>query len=299
MELRHLRYFIAIAEELSFSRAARRLNLSQPPLSQQILDLERELGVRLFERGPRKVRLTHAGEAFLAEARATLSQADHAALTAQRADRGEVGLLQIGYLTSATNACFAKIIHEFRQLHPEVTLDLRDMNEVDMLRAMRAGSLHAALLRAVPEDDELAVTPLWTDTLNVALPAKHRLARQKQVSLRDLAGEPFIQLNPSFYPIASHCFMLVCREAGFIPRISQQASDYLSLLWLVASGLGIAVATDSLRDLQRDGMVWKPLCDATKAARMLLVTRKDEASPTLVAFRKLAAKYEQRRGRRG
>jgi DNA-binding transcriptional LysR family regulator len=107
------------------------------------------------------------------------------------------------------------------------------------------------------EDDELAVTPLWTDTLNVALLAKHRLAKQKQVS------------------------------------------DYLSLLWRVASGLGIAVATDRLRDLQRDGMVWKPLCDATKAARMLLVTRKDEASPTLMAFRKLAAKYEQRHGRRG
>jgi len=291
MELRHLRYFIAIAEELSFSKAAVRLHISQPPLSQQILDLERELGVRLFERGPRQVKLTHAGEAFLSEARATLSQAGNAVLTAQRADRGEVGQLHIGYLTSATNASFAAIIRDFRQQLPQVALHLRDMNEVDMLRAIREGSVHAALLRAVPEDDELAIAPLWTDTINVALPAAHPLARKKSISIRDLAAESFIILDPSFYPIASNCFMLVCREVGFIPRITQHASDYLSLLWLVASGLGITLATDSLRDLQRDGMIWKPLRDVPKDARMLLVTRKDNTSPVLAAFRTLAAKY--------
>jgi hypothetical protein len=289
MELRHLRYFIAIAEELSFSKAAVRLHISQPPLSQQILDLERELGVRLFDRGPRKVKLTHAGEAFLSEARATLSQAGKAALTAQRADRGEVGQLQIGYLTSATNASFAAIIRSFRRHHPHVALELQDMNEVDMLRGVRNGSLHAVLIRAVPEDDELAVQPMWTDTINVALPDSHPLVRRKVVSIRDLADESFVVLNPSIYPIASNCFMLTCREVGFIPRITQHASDYLSLLWLVASGLGITLVTESLRDLQRNGMVWKPLRDVPKTARMLLVTRKDNTAPALAAFRAIVS----------
>jgi len=290
MELRHLRYFIAIAEEHSFSKAAVRLSISQPPLSQQILDLEQELGVRLFERGPRRVKLTHAGEAFLSEARATLSQAGKAALTAQRAERGEVGQLQIGYLSSATNTAFAAIIHKFRQQHPHVALDLRDMNEVDMMRAIREGSLHAALLRGVPEDDVLAVDALWTDSIHVALPVRHRLASRRRISIKDLADESFIVLNPTLYPITSNCLILGCRESGFIPRITQYASDYMSLIWLVASGMGITLATESLRDLQRNGMVWKPVRDMPKAAQMLLVSRKDNASPVLAAFGAIARK---------
>ena len=288
MELRHLRYFIAVAEESSFSRAAQRLHIAQPRLSQQIAALEGELGVQLFERNARGVTLTHAGEEFLKEARLAVAQAHHAVQIAQRAGRGEVGQIEIGFLTSATNVFFARIIRSFRARHPQVALALRDMCEADLLKRIRSGKLDLALMRNVPEDDEIKAEALWSDSMNIGLPADHPLAAQPRVALADLSGVPFIMLSPERYPLGHACVLTVCRDAGFIPLVAQNANDYQSMIWLVSTGAGVAIVSETLRDLQREGMVWRPLTGLTKDARMLMVWRRDNGSPVLRLFQDVA-----------
>ncbi len=285
MELRHLRYFIAVAEAGSFSDAARRLHIAQPPLSQQIGALEGELGVRLFLRTARGVRLTRAGEAFLVEARLALAQSARAMDTARRAERGEVGRLDVGFITSATNAVFSRIIQRFRVAHPHISLALHDLCEVDLIKHLRAGLLDAAFMRHVPEDDDIQITELWRDMLSLGLPEEHPLAAKHAVRVAEIAPEPFVMLNPDRYPMACNCIHTLCREqGGFFAQVSQHANDYQSLLWLVSVGAGVTIATDSLQSLRREGMVWRPLKDAIRHAQMLMVRRRANDSPALRLF---------------
>ncbi len=284
MELRHLRYFVAVAEALNFSRAAEKLHIAQPPLSQQIQNLEEELGVALFERNGRRIRLTHAGEMFLGEARGVLAQSSQAALTAQRASRGEAGLIDIGFLTSATNERFSKIIRTFRQTHPRVELGLHDVSETQLLSELRGRRIQLGFIRNVSEDEELAVEKIWEDRLNVALPKDHRLAAKSRVRLADLVHEPFVMLNDQNYPIGNSCLRVLCRTAGFIPRVVQYANDLQSLVWLTAAGVGVGFVTSGLEDFHREGMVYRPLAADVKKAEMLMVWRRDEASPVLAQF---------------
>jgi DNA-binding transcriptional LysR family regulator len=293
MELRHLRYFIAVAEELNFSRAAVRLHIAQPPLSQQIRDLERDLDVQLFERGARRVRLTAAGEALLTEARATLAQSEHARLTAQRAQRGEYGTLEIGFLTSTTNARLAGIVRTFRREYPGVTLGLHDLSEVEILQRLRERRLHAGLLRGFAGDSELAVEPVWREPMNVALPAEHPLARRSAVRLAQLADEPLIMLEDARFPLGNSCLRLLCEQAGFRPRVVQFTRDMQSLIWLVAAGVGCGFVADGLRDFRRDGMVYRPLTPRINA-EMRMLWRTDDRAPALTAFRALM--HKQTRG---
>jgi DNA-binding transcriptional LysR family regulator len=295
MELRHLRYFVAVAEALNFSRAAEKLHIAQPPLSQQIQNLEGELGVALFERTGRRIKLTHAGAMFLEEARALLAQSSRAALTAQRASRGEAGLLDVGFLTSATSARFAGIIRAFRETHPRVELGLHDLCETQMLRDLRAGRIHLGFLRNLPEDEELVVEPVWEDTLNVALPEHHPLTAKARVPLAALAGEPFVMLDDDKFPIGNGCLRVLCQSAGFRPRVVQYANDLQSLVWLTAVGVGVAFVTSGLEDFQRAGMVYRPLSAQVKKARMLMAWRRDNSSPVLGEFQQVVRRVCQGR----
>src|SRR4029450_6504614 len=195
MELRHLRYFVAVAEELHFGRAAARLHIAQPPLSRQIRDLEREVGTALFERVPRGVALTPAGRAFLPEARLTLAQAARAQRTAERAGRGEIGRLRVGFVEAATySRVLPEVLGFFRMHLPNIGISLFEMDSHQQADAFRDGRIDLGVLHSVPADaDRLRpVEPVYTDAMIAAIPGTHRLAEQPRFSLANCAGEPFV-----------------------------------------------------------------------------------------------------------
>src|SRR3954453_15892050 len=203
MELRHLRYFVAVAEELHFGRAARRLQLAQPPLSRQIQGLEQELGVRLLERTKRHVELTPAGKVFLEHARKLLTEADHAVAAARRAARGEIGRLAIGFVGAATYSALPELLRVFHTRFPDVELVLYEMTSAHQHDALREGRIEVGFVRPAIPDDTLARRVARGEPLVAALPAGHRLARRDEpIPLSDLAGEPFILFprdpRPSF-----------------------------------------------------------------------------------------------------
>ena len=284
MELRHLRYFVAVAEELHFGRAATRLHLSQPPLSRQIRELEEELGVRLLQRDRRRVELTSAGAAFLADARDILARSDRAAERALRASRGELGEIDVGFVTSATTDAFAAILREFHHARPEVEVRLFDQMPQQQLEGLSSGRLDVGFLRPPIDHALLRSECVWRDSLVLALPAEHPLAKKERVLWTDIAHEPFVgvpwQQSPGFQSV----FHEACRAAGFVPRIKQSANDLPTVIWLVSVGTGIAVVTAGLASLARSSVALRPLEPAGPLVEMVVAWRRDETSPLVDAF---------------
>lgn len=248
MELRHLRYFVAVAEELHFGRAADRLHIAQPPLSRQIRDLEREIGAPLFERVPRGVELTAAGRAFLPEARLTLAQAERAGRAAQRAARGETGRLRVGLVEAATYSGILPDVLGFFRLHlPNVGLSLFEMNSLQQGEAFRDDRIDVGILHNPPADADrwLHVEQVHSDPMVVALSRAHRLARRTRVSLADLAGEPFILFPREVVPVLYDELISRCRAAGFSPRVVQEAIGWQTATGLVAADVGVAFVPQS------------------------------------------------------
>ncbi len=289
MELRHLRYALAIAEELHFTRAAAKLGIGQPPLSQQIKALEKELGVQLFHRMTRGVELTEAGEAFMPLAQASVAAAEQAAAAAQRAAKGEIGEFAIGFTSSASyNPIVPRIIGRFRELYPELSIRLIEQDTTRLLRAMADGALDIAFLRpALGETDGLVVKRLPDEELLVALPPKHRLAgpETKRVNLVDLAGDPFILYPRSNGRLLYDSMIAACRNAGFSPRISQEAPQMASTVNLVAAGVGVALVPASMNQLHAHGVVYKRIKgDGPKAQLVVAHRRAGPLSPTVRNF---------------
>jgi DNA-binding transcriptional LysR family regulator len=284
MELRHLRYFVAVAEELHFGRAAARLHISQPPLSQQIRDLEQELGVRLLERNRRRVALTPAGASFLDEAREILRRSERAGERARRASRGELGELGVGYVTSAMNEPLAAILREFRRTRPGVELQLHDQLPDQQLEGLRAGRLDVGFLRPPVDDPLLRAECIWREPLVVALPADHPLAAQPRVRWRDLAGEPFVNLPWHAAPGFQRVLFEACRAAGFAPQVRQLANDLPTVIWLVGAGVGVAVVSAGLAGLSRHSVVYRPLRPRGPLVEMVVAWRRDARSPVVEAF---------------
>ena len=246
MELRHLRYFVGVAEELHFGRAAQRLGISQPPLSQQIRALEDELGVALFERSSRRVALTAPGRLFLAEARRTLAQAAHAIQVARRAELGEIGELTVGFSTSAPfTTVVSQALFTFRQRYPGIRLLLNEMPRDAQIEALAARELDVAFIRGfdlpvLPPD--IRALPLIEEPLLLAMRSGHPLADlDRPVRLADLAGESFVLFGRERGSGFNEHFGLLCRRAGFEPHIAQEASGLATLLGLVAAGFGITM----------------------------------------------------------
>ncbi|QIN79973.1 LysR family transcriptional regulator [Rubrobacter marinus] len=282
MELRHLNYFVAVAEELSFSRAAQRLHIAQPPLSAQIKRLEDDLGVRLFDRTNRGVRMTEAGELLLEEARRILVQVDQTINVVQRVGHGEVGRLTLGFVPSASNEVLPPILSEFTKRFPKVELYLREMRPDRIVQRLHMKQIDAGFLYLPLEDPVLNVEPVSREPLVLALPEMHPLASHPSVVLRDLAQEPFIL--PARYHMSGLYGRVAdaCREAGFVPKaIQKEVWAMPTIVGLVAGGIGVALVPASIQNFSRKGVVYKPVSDLSSAVELGVVWRQDDSGVVL------------------
>ncbi|MGB3127294.1 MAG: LysR substrate-binding domain-containing protein [Pseudomonas sp.] len=287
MELRHLRYFIAVAEELHFGRAAQVLGISQPPLSQQIQALEREVGARLFERTNRRVELSEAGRLFLQEARLVLAQVDKAADVARRAQLGELGELKIGFTSSAPfNSSIPQAIFAFRQAFPAVHLNLQEMSSTEVAESLVDESIQVGLMRPLPLPDSLSVIELMREPLVAVLNAGHPLVEgsERGLHLAQLADEPFV-FFPRTYGSGLYAQLLsLARDAGFSPHFAQEAGEAMTIIGLVAAGLGVSVLPASYQRIRIDGVVYRTLLDQEAVTAVWLVQRKGTQTPMAKAF---------------
>jgi DNA-binding transcriptional LysR family regulator len=287
MELRHLRYFIAVAEELHFTRAAERLHIGQPPLSHAIQVLEADVGARLLDRSKRWVRLTEAGKLFLADARRILALAEQAAETARRAERGEAGELRIGFTYSTPlTPLFAEVINRYRQEFPLVTLTLHEMATMRQLDAIGQRNLDLGFIRP-PEltiPPAIKVTSLREDPLVAVLPVGHRLAAKGAVAIGELAELPFVMYPPDAGTGIYPQIYRLCHEAGFVPRIVQTAGEASTIIGLVAAGSGITLLPSSFDRIRMDGVCYRPIVDKEATTMLLLAQRAEESSPLIDAF---------------
>jgi len=281
MELRHIRYFLAVAEEGNFTRAASKLGIGQPPLSQQIRVLEMEVGTALFHRVPHGAELTAAGIAFLTEAKASLAAADNAVLAAQRAARGETGRLALGFTASAAfNPLVTGAIRRFRSQWPDVALALSEMNSNWLMEKLVRGELDAAFIRPGLEDPkEVRLKRLPDEPMLIALPAHHALTKHRSVPLSALAGEPFILFPRTVGLSLYDDIVRGCREAGFELVVTQEAPQIPSVVNLVAADLGVSIVPASIAKLTIEGVVYRPIDGPPLIARLGLAMLKAQRSP--------------------
>jgi DNA-binding transcriptional LysR family regulator len=287
MELRHLRYFVAVAEELHFGRAAARLHMTQQPLSQQIHQLETELGVLLFHRTKRQVQLTEPGKVFLEEARQILLKADQAVKIVRQIAQGESGLLKVGFSGFATYSILPKVLRVFRNHFPRVELELEEMTTTAQVKALQEHQIHLGLMIPPVPDATLSLEVILREPLVVILPETHSLASQPELTLLELAHESFIlvsrQLEPGYY---DQCISLF-QQAGFSPKVIQKASQKQTILGLVSAGMGVSLAPASIRNIHRAGVVYNTLNIPISEVALAAVWRQDEASPILQTFLKV------------
>lgn len=258
MELRHLRYFVAVAEHLSFTAAANSLGVSQPPLSQQIRDLELEIGVNLFERSSRRVALTPAGEDFLRNARAILAQAADAVDRARTIGTGTAGILNIGMTSSVLVGPLGRLIRAFEQRCRSVDVRIHEMAPADQIAALKAHRTDLSFLRSPPDDPDLVGHVAWRERLCVALPAGHPLADRSSVSIDVFRSETLISLRLESSRFADEIYR-ACVLRGFTPKISQQVREASSLVSLVAAGFGLAVIPEFVGRLTHPDVVVRPI----------------------------------------
>jgi DNA-binding transcriptional LysR family regulator len=287
MELRHLCYFIAVAEELHFGRAAQLLGISQPPLSQQIQALEQELGARLFDRTNRRVALSEAGRLFLDEARLVLAQVDKASDVARRAQLGQLGELKIGFTPSAPfTSSIPQAILAFRQRFPAVHLSLQEMSSKEVAAGLEDETIQVGIMRPLPMPDSLLVVELLREPLVAIINADHPLARNSDqgLHLSELAAEPFVFFPRTYGSGLYAQLMDLARQAGFSPLFTQEAGEVMTIIGLVAAGLGVTVLPASYRRMRIDGVVYRTLLDPDATSAVWLVQRKDQQSPMAKAF---------------
>jgi DNA-binding transcriptional LysR family regulator len=285
MELRHLRYFVTVAEELHFGRAARRLHLSQPPLSMQIKSLEQELGTPLLARTQRRVELTAAGAVFLKEARDILARVSAASEAARRAARGETGELAVGFVSIADYSVLPPALREFRLRNPGIRLVLREATTDVQLRDLIEERADLGFLLAPVPDERLQVLPLLRERLVAALPERHPAAAGRgRVSLKRLADSPFILTPHHMAPRLHDSIMSFCAEAGFTPRVEQEAVQMQTIISLVSAGLGVSLIPESLRHLGRTGVAYRPLRERSPLTEIVLAWRARDSRPALQRF---------------
>ncbi len=286
MELRHLRYFVAVAEELHFTRAAERLHMAQPPLSQQIRALEDELGVRLLERTRRSVALTDAGAVLLERARTLLAAAQALPAELQRVARGEEGELRIGYsATLPLTRVLRDVVADHRRGVPGVALHLREMHTQLQFDALRRGDLDVALVRYNERaPDGIHLELLRRDPLRLVVPATHRFAKRRSVAIGDCRDEPFIGFPGDAGTGTGPLFKRLCAQAGFEPRMAQEAREATTQIALVAAGLGVAVLPAPLEAVRIEGVQYIPITGADAVLVMSAATRAEEASERVLGF---------------
>ncbi|MGW4834630.1 LysR family transcriptional regulator [Streptomyces globisporus] len=284
MELRHLNAFLAVAEELHFGRAAKRLQMAQPPLSQQIRQLEKELGVQLFHRNTRSVRLTSAGETFLEPARTVLDDLDTAVRAARSAGIGEYGRVTIGFAGASSHETLPRLTRAVRAAHPGLELVMTGQTYANTaLSRVADGSLDLGFVRLPVARPGVAHRVIDEEELVCALPSDHPLARRETVPLDVLAGEPFVSFPANSGSTVRDAMTEACEKAGFTPRIVQEAPDSYTILALVAAGVGVTLTVTSVQHIQQNGLVYRPIAGPAVRLRAALAWRADNPSAALRA----------------
>jgi DNA-binding transcriptional LysR family regulator len=278
---------VTLAEELHFGRAAERLHIAQPPLSQQIRQLETELGFELFHRTKRKVQLTEAGQVFLDEVQQIFKQLEQAIQVGRQTSRGEMGQLVVGFVSSAPYNILPKILRTFRSSVPEVRLELHELTTNEQFRWLRESRIDVGFVRP-PIEDTFNFETIFQESLVVALPDTHLLANNSNVSLRSLKNEPFILFPRLLAPGLYDLIISLCQQAGFSPNVTQEAIQMQTIVSLVAGGLGIAIVPESLQNLQRTGVVYKIIQEPTPKTAIAIIWRQNDTSATVQKFLEIA-----------
>ena len=288
MELRHFRYFIALAEELHFGRAARRLNVVQPALSQQIRQLEQELGVMLLSRTKRRVMLTESGRAFLVEARRTLASAEQSALAARSAAAGEVGRLRVGYVDLATWSVLPKVLRTYRKRYPRVELVLTELHCEPQREALLRGDLDVGFFSLREPRGALTGARVIDDQLVVALPRDHNVARRARIPLALLATEPWVLFPREMKTWYVELVLAACASAGFVPRVVQEASQMHTLRALVSAGFGVTMLPSAVATVPSRDIVFRPLSGRAPRLPLDVIWRENDLSPAGERFVEVA-----------
>ncbi|WP_089722141.1 LysR substrate-binding domain-containing protein [Candidatus Entotheonella palauensis] len=286
MELRHLQYFLVVAEELHFGRAATRLHITQPPLSQQIRQLEDELGVMLFQRTTRRVQLTDAGRAFQEAAQQLLAQAEQAVQLAQRTHRGEIGSLTIGFVGSAMAGRFSDILLAYREHFPQVEVTLLEFTTSQQFEALRQRRIDVGILRPFHPIREagLELATIDREPFVVVLPKAHPLAKLRRIPLRALAREKVVMVPVHLEPGVEDDIVAFCQRARCYPQRLPGATQLLTMIGLVAAGMGLSLVPASMRTVQWKGIVYRPVQDPMPLADLTAVWRRDTTSSVVQAF---------------
>ncbi|CAN7291689.1 LysR family transcriptional regulator [Trinickia sp. LjRoot230] len=285
MEFRQLRYFLAVAEHLHFTDAAAHLGIAQPPLSQQILKLEREIGTSLFVRHPRRVELTEAGRLFRERAQRIVEDAQQALVEVQNAGRGETGRLSLGFAGSTVfHPMVAATMQQFRHAYERVSISCEESNSAALLDKIAERQLDVALVRMPLNCRDLVVEPLIDEDMLAVLPASHCLNRRRRIDLADLASDPFILFPRPIGPDLHDSIIGACRHAGFAPSIGMESPQISSAANLVAAGFGVAVVPASIRQVQVEGVSYHELKGKPLSTGIALIHRQREKSPTVLNF---------------
>lgn len=293
MELRQLRYFTTLAEELNFTRAAERLHISQPPLSAQIAQLEEELGVKLFDRNSRKVELTEAGASFLRDVRVIQSRLKEATQRVRDIDAGLAGRIEVGLSGSHFLGPLPELIGKLAISHPDIRVVLNEMAPNDQLEALREHRIDLSISRQSIEDELLTSHRLWPDPLLVALPPGHQLAAQERLGLDALAGERFVMLRRETSTFAEGIFR-ACAAHGFSPVVEHTVAEVPAQLSLVTAGLGIALVPTSTSTYQPHALAFRPLDEPGLEGSVHAVLRKDNRKAALKTFVQLLSRHSTR-----
>jgi DNA-binding transcriptional LysR family regulator len=284
MELRHIRYFLAVAAEKNFTRAAERVGIGQPPLSLQIRDLEREVGARLFHRIPQGAELTEAGKAFHDLVRNIPDQVERATQSARRTARGEIGALAVGYTnSSALNPVFTAALGSYRRAYPGVALSLEESNTPQLIDALLDGQLDVVFVRPAEADaEQVKIRLISEEPLMAVLPSKHRAAKLPKLNLADLRDESFIlhRYTPALFDTVT----AACRKAGFEPTLGPSVPQLVTIVQLVAAEVGVSLLPASLQAFQIKGVVFRELNDVSPKTRLSLAWRRTDTSPFLKNF---------------
>ena len=296
MELRHLRYFVAVAEELSFTRAAQKLRLAQPSLTRQVRNLEDEIGVRLFDRAKNRVALTEEGRAFLFDAKKLLAMSAESVAALQRRKPGESSQLNIGYVANIHYGLLPATLGAFRKLYPSVALNLFDLSSAAQFEALAAHKIDLGFigLRPAFSGHDLLSECVAQDTILAALPARHPLAKKAKLKLGDLASQFFIGNSPKTHPGVREWLLETCGDAGFDAKILQEADAEPTAIRFVADGLGVALLPEQVTGLPHDGVVLRPLSPPLRR-ESTIAWRADNPSKPLKDYIRIVKDLSQRR----
>ncbi|MFM8467851.1 MAG: LysR family transcriptional regulator [Oxalobacteraceae bacterium] len=297
MDLRQMRYFLALAEERNFTRAAQRLHMAQPPLTRQIRVLEEELGATLFVRSSKGVDLTEAGQALLDEVPNLLALAQRARERTVAASQGLSGRLDVGIFGSGVLDLIPRILARFHAERADVKIVLHNLTKTEQIEALRERRISVGFNRLVPPEDDLTVETILREAMAVALPAAHRLARQKEIRIADLSDQPLI-----LYPrlpiagLAQQVMQAFSREKSIL-RVEQEVEDVLTAIALVAGGFGLCITASSTASLRLPGVVYRPLIsNHLREIELSCLYRQSDESPLLAAFLSVVRQFSQAQG---